>query len=196
MKADERRVEVIENFLAEWKKMAREYYVALRDERREMSKKKYDVSDENLKRCKRYSYRDYREVRLYSDEKVAEILNGVKDGTFNKWDIEKVENEICRQYMREWVEKHTKVELLVLDNCYNDELLDKMLDREVENKRSLLFDRIEKKAGKVVDAAGLYIGHDGNINGVVVGENKTVRVTTIYAGGYNIQCLHYRILVK
>lgn len=30
---------------------------------------------------------------------------------------------------------------------------------------------------------------------MIQGENGKCKIETIYAGGYNIQCLHYRVLV-
>ena len=79
---------------------------------------------------------------------------------------------------------------------YWNEKLNKMLDKEVENKRKTLIVRIEKKAGKIQDAGCLFIGINGEINGSIKGDKATVQVETIYAGGFNIQCLHYRVLVK
>lgn len=80
--------------------------------------------------------------------------------------------------------------------AYGWKNLDVVLKKEVESKKKKLIATVEKKAGKILDTTNLYIGKDGNINGIVTGEIKTVNVETILAGGYNIQCLHYRILVK
>ena len=74
--------------------------------------------------------------------------------------------------------------------------LEAALDREVANRKAKLIARVEAKAGKIVDAGGLYMGHNRELNGLIIGEKKAVYVETIYAGGYNIQCLHYRVLVK
>lgn len=60
---------------------------------------------------------------------------------------------------------------------------------------SLLY-RIREVTGKITDGTRLRIGMDGNINGVVYGENGNAEVETIGAGGYNIQIYHYRVLVK
>ena len=73
--------------------------------------------------------------------------------------------------------------------------LDQALDREVLSKKKTLFARLEKKAGNVLNA-NLNIGVNGEINGTITGDIATVKIETIYAGGHNIQCLHYRVLVK
>jgi hypothetical protein len=77
-----------------------------------------------------------------------------------------------------------------------DAFLNGILDREVAAKKASLIKRIEKKAGKFSNCDTLSIGVDGNINGYIQGEIGEVAVSTIYAGGYNIQRLHYRVLVK
>ena len=78
----------------------------------------------------------------------------------------------------------------------SDERLNEIADREVEMKKLDLLARIQEQAGAIVDATHLTIGGNGSLNGKVIGEKKSVWVETIIAGGYNIQCLHYRVLVK
>ena len=77
-----------------------------------------------------------------------------------------------------------------------EEEVDRMIERDKVSKKESLIHQVEKKIGKIVDAKGLSVGVDGSLNGLIVGENGKASVETIYAGGYNIQCLHYRILVK
>lgn len=78
----------------------------------------------------------------------------------------------------------------------NEKELEKMLSREVEAKYDDLVDRISKVTGEIKDCEQLHIGGNGSINGFVKGEKATAKVETIMAGGYNIQCLHYRVLVN
>ena len=64
-----------------------------------------------------------------------------------------------------------------------------------------LITRIKEKAGEVIDYKGLYVtmgnGYEGVvINGTVIGYKGTAVVESIRAGGYNIQRLHIRTLVK
>lgn len=74
--------------------------------------------------------------------------------------------------------------------------LNKLLDSEVKFKRADLFRRCSAVVGVISDASGLQTGFNGSINGKVIGNKGTAYVETITAGGYNIQCLHYRVLVK
>lgn len=58
-----------------------------------------------------------------------------------------------------------------------------------------LINRVTKYIGEITDYSNLYLTGSA-INGIVIGERGKVRVETILAGGYNIQCLHNRVLVK
>lgn len=76
-------------------------------------------------------------------------------------------------------------------------LIQSTLDGEVAAKYDMIVERATQKVGKVVDASGLYVADTGELNGYVKGETgKKVKITTIGAGGYNIQCFHFRVLVK
>ena len=62
-----------------------------------------------------------------------------------------------------------------------------------------LLKRVTKITGPVTDWSSLYVtqGNGGAvINGLVYGEDGTAHVDSILAGGYNIQRLHVRTLVK
>lgn len=73
------------------------------------------------------------------------------------------------------------------------------LEREMEEeKRAKLLDligRIMSTVGTITDAAALRIGPEGDINGYIVGTEGKAKIQTIGAGGYNIQCFHFRTLI-
>lgn len=104
--------------------------------------------------------------------------------------------EMATADFKEFSEEYSRAQRELFAMSGNKENFDKFLDKEVEKKEKAFIKRIEKKAGTITDAENLTIGKDGNINGKVIGEKATVEVETILAGGYNIQKLHYRILVK
>lgn len=66
----------------------------------------------------------------------------------------------------------------------------------VRTQKVNLVIRAWEKVGKITDVTYSRIGLDGSFNGTVTGEKGTARIETILAGGYNIQRLHYRVLVK
>lgn len=74
--------------------------------------------------------------------------------------------------------------------------LNDFLEKDLKKKKEKLISRVEKKGGKIIDAHSLFLGKNNNLNGYIKCENKNVKVETIYAGGYHIQCLHYRVLVN
>lgn len=63
-------------------------------------------------------------------------------------------------------------------------------------KREMFYARIAEITGAIKDAKYLTIGDNGEINGIVYGDKGTVSVETISAGGWNIQCFHFRVLVR
>ena len=62
-----------------------------------------------------------------------------------------------------------------------------------------LFNRVKDITGEVIDWSGIYLQSGNNfpvLNGVVIGKEGRAEVESIVAGGYNIQRLHIRTLVK
>lgn len=77
--------------------------------------------------------------------------------------------------------------------------IDKILNfinKEAEKKELDFANKITKYVGNIIDCKGLRTSINYGIDGIVIGENGKVKVETIIAGGYNIQRLHFRILVK
>ncbi len=75
------------------------------------------------------------------------------------------------------------------------DFLDMSLEEEKKAKILDLMNRIEKITGKIVDAKSLNIGYKGDLEGVIIGEEGKAKINTIGAGGYNIQCFHFRTLI-
>lgn len=69
-------------------------------------------------------------------------------------------------------------------------------EKEKESLLTLFISRVTEKVGKITAASDLHVGLNGEINGTVQGTEGTAKVKTVLAGGYNIQCLHYRVMVK
>jgi hypothetical protein len=75
------------------------------------------------------------------------------------------------------------------------EKLDKELKEEASAKYDDIIERTNRITGKITDAAHLEVGAKGELNGYIIGERGTAKVNTIGAGGYNIQCYHFRTLI-
>lgn len=78
----------------------------------------------------------------------------------------------------------------------NTEKLQKMLDKEADVKYDFIVERTNEITGTITDATNLKVGSKGDLNGYIKGERGTAKVETIGAGGYNIQCFHFRTLIK
>lgn len=113
-----------------------------------------------------------------------------------------------RKYTREELEKVNKEEKEARNNIHpytdkfysthrgwNEEELEKQLLRDITNQYFELIDRVTKFTGEITDASNLHI-RVGELNGIISGTKGKAKIETIGAGGYNIQCFHYRTLVK
>lgn len=76
------------------------------------------------------------------------------------------------------------------------EKVKKDLDREADRKYDFIIDRTCAIVGEITDASGLKIGAKQDLNGIIVGTKGRAKVSTIGAGGHNIQCFHFRTLIN
>lgn len=83
----------------------------------------------------------------------------------------------------------------ISDIAKRTEWLKKTIEREKRDKMITLMARITKVVGMITDAKNLKIGANGEINGEIIGTEGRARIETIGAGGYNIQCFHFRTLI-
>jgi hypothetical protein len=70
-----------------------------------------------------------------------------------------------------------------------------VIEKDMAIKKAKLLSKIAGKVGNIVEL-NLRCGADGTPNGKVTGDAGVAYISTIIAGGHNIQCLHYRVLVK
>lgn len=73
--------------------------------------------------------------------------------------------------------------------------LNKVLEEERKSKLIDLINRVTSCGGKIQDATYLTINNKGMLDGFLKCEKGRVKVETIGAGGFNIQCFHFRTLV-
>ena len=76
------------------------------------------------------------------------------------------------------------------------ERLEKDLKAEYDRKYDFIIERTNAIVGTITDASQLRVGAKGDLNGYIIGTNGTAKVQTIGAGGYNIQCFHFRTLIN
>lgn len=171
------KIEVIWSFLQAWKKEIKEWII---DGCELFGRLKAKYSE---------AWKEYSESENYR-EKFDSYLNK----KWPEWRIKyQIEDNFKEKYYSE-VPALSKTYFKRPDS-YDDIALEKFLDAEVRARYNDLVKRITEKAGEIVSADNLYIGRNGQINGIVNGTKNNVRVETIPAGGYNIQKFHYRTLV-
>ena len=115
---------------------------------------------------------------------------------YEKWE----EERNGRKYRGETKVKDGEYEYLI---PYNRERkiedaiarLEKDLKDEAERKYDFIIERTNAIVGEITDASGLKVGAKGDLNGYIKGTRGMAKVQTIGAGGYNIQCFHFRTLI-
>lgn len=74
--------------------------------------------------------------------------------------------------------------------------LQKDLEQEANRKYDFIIERTNRIVGQITDASGLRVGNKGDLNGIIKGTKGTAKVQTIGAGGYAVQCFHFRTLIN
>lgn len=183
-KADVPMIPAVEEFLGNWRKSAEQYYRAEVINLRNWKAKHKKYRAEQL--AELVSIYGEHEVR-YAGRKTPELKAEMKKRCVD-----------C-EYMNNYIRNHFTQEVVryeMFSGKEFDDYLCKDLDTEAIRKRIDLYERCSAVVGVITDATGLHSGDNGSINGVVVGEDGKAFVETILAGGYDIQVIHYRVLVK
>ena len=76
-----------------------------------------------------------------------------------------------------------------------EKVAEKHFRKELENKKKNLIAKVKKKVGTIIEVE-VKLNPKGGLDGLIKGEDGTVRIETIGAGGYNIQRYHFRTLIK
>ena len=169
-----RDIPVLVEFLNCWKERVAEYYTAERTcEAREEMKKA--VAKARNAYSEQVAKREYRWVRSEEEAKEEDRLYKVLKEKQSAY-LERFEQIITWENGKEGFEAE----------------MEKSLQREWEAKYDRLVADVTREVGSIKDCRGLHVSGRGELNGVVVGENGKASVNTFLAGGYNIQCLHYR----
>lgn len=193
-KESSRNVTAIVQFLDGWKARVFNYYKVELD--KFFAEKQY-VRDLHNKTTFSY-YSDEKTEEQIAYETAAEEFNKKCHGYFEM--REHIDHWGRKGYSRIKV-KNGEYEWL---NPYNFEStiedavakLNKDLDKEWNRKYDFIIERTNQIVGQITDASNLTVGAKHDLNGYVIGTRGTAKVQTIGAGGYNIQCYHFRTLIN
>ena len=194
-KANSRNVEAILKFLDMWKARCEKYYENglseyfdeyenLHELGKAYNKARFGSEEykamrdqyEAARKAFSEKCRGYYEKYTYTDKwgHTRETERKVRDGEY----------EVFRPYTNEtsYAEAMAKVK--------------KDLNDEANRKYDFIIERTNAIVGKITDATMLKVGAKGDLNGFILGERGKAKVNTIGAGGYNIQCYHFRTLIN
>lgn len=195
-KANSRNVPAILEFLEGWKRRAFEFYDA--DLRAACEAK---AAVQRLGRQLRglsYGSPEYRATeKSYQDlhKEYYEKLHGYYR------ELTPEERKMARnRYTRQVKVRDGEWEHIVhyLEPTYEESVarLRQDLNDEADRKYDFIIERTNAIVGQITDASGLTVGASAELNGIVIGTKGRAKVKTIGAGGYNIQCFHFRTLIK
>lgn len=174
-KANSRDIKVILEFLENWKGMVKDFYVGSIDKWVATLKEYYEADSAACEWWNsHWGERNNKEL-------VAEMNKPVKEAKARHAQF---------AYLDPYMERKSGGRYVM-----DMEKLQKDLDREAENKYDFIIERTNAIVGQITDAAYLEIGEKGDLNGYIIGTRGKAKVQTIGAGGYNIQCYHFRTLI-
>lgn len=194
-KANSRDVKVIIDFLDMWKKRVRKFYEeglteyyaekkACRDACMRIDTFSYGTQEHKdaEEEYKALSHTFWNKCRGYYE----------KQPYTNRWGKEDYKEVKIREGEYEYLFPYS------YENTIEEALakLDRHLDQEANRKYDFIIERTNAIVGEITDASNLRIGAKSDLNGYIIGTRGTAKVQTIGAGGYNIQCFHFRTLIN
>lgn len=173
----EDKVEIIWNFLQDWKRRSSEYY--------HKEVERYNNLQNNYDK----EWNKYKNTITYEDS-----FNYYKSRNWSDW---RASYEIELRFRKNYydsIDALTK-EISGYNGSVDEEKLNKVLDKEVRVKYERLVQEVTEKAGEIIDASNLRIDVKGEISGLIKGTKNNVELWATVSGG-EIQIVHIRSYVR
>ena len=175
-KANSRNVPAILEFLEHWKDMCREFYESMLPKYIEARDEWYRYSHEH---ADWWNNGGRRNATPEERKKVDREYRETEEAFRSKWN-----------FITPYITGYKESTALDWDRINKD------LNVEADRKYDFIIERTNAIVGEITDASGLYVGNKGDLNGYILGTRGRAHVQTIGAGGYNIQCFHFRTLIN
>lgn len=183
-KASSRNIQVIIDFLDNWRAESLAYYERMLPKYEEAEKEYFRISKEHSDWWNNEYWKLPVSERKAARAEKDKIVDDAKRRFNNNW-----------SWMTPYVESSRDWETNVRTLSLDKEKLEKDLKIEADRKYDFIIERTNEIVTKITDASNLYIGDSGELNGYIIGTTGTAKVQTIGAGGYNIQRFHFRTLI-
>ena len=194
-KANSRNVQIIIDFLEMWKEECRSFYIPglkayFADQK--AVREAYIVAQRSP-----YGSTEYREAyakfeALNAQFRIDRIGKYERKTFINRWGKEDHKEVKVRDGKYEFLNPYSNEKTLEEAIAR----LEKDLIQEANRKYDFIIERTNAIVGTITDASCLEIGEKHDLNGYIIGTKGTAKVQTIGAGGYNIQCFHFRTLIN
>lgn len=191
--------QVIKDFLEEWKKLAVEWNLKRYEEYKNL-KEKLRADREEVQLDYVLNGNDiYYDSFKGADGKLKVDKNFVLNMVSKELKLILEDKKLTHGDIRKKLDNHSGGLIKKMDE-YKDKderekFVNDVIEKEKVQKMLDLISRISSVVGEIQDASDLTISGHGDLNGVVIGNAGQAKVETISAGGWNIQCFHYRTLV-
>lgn len=193
-KSNSRDIKIILDFLENWKNRMFNYYSSMiEDYYNELADIRHISELYSLCSYGSDEYKNLTELLETRRKELHDKVNGYTRKEAYTWlgrnytkNVKYADGEY--EPAKEYIHKSNNVDSAI-------KLIKKDLEEEANRKYDFIIERTNAIVGQITDASALKIDARGDINGYIYGTRGTASVKTIGAGGYNIQCFHFRTLI-
>ena len=176
-KAASRNVPAIVEFLDKWEARTVDYYLD--------AYQRFTAAENEMKA-------DYKEMSEQLKALGYRASWDKEDPNYEAYhSLEKEQRDMRKTFYNNW---SYVTQFMGHEKSY-EEYMKHMVAEEKKRKYDFIVERVCAIVGTITDASYLYVGDKGDLNGFIIGTNGRASVTTIGAGGWNVQVFHFRTLI-